>query len=563
MAGKLFNYDTVDLTGLAEEVLTLFGTGAVIIPKGSDGEQPGTPVSGMLRYSSTTNMVEFYNGSSWDNLVGGSSGGFVAVAGDTMTGDLDFDPAVQIRLDDGTAADPALTFVNDTDTGIYRSATGNILFSSDSNLITTIDASGLIIATGAQLFLDAGTLADPGITFTGDTDTGFYNTAGSILISINAGAIGNWNTSGLTLSSGSQLLLDDGTATDPAIVFASDTGTGIYTTGAGILAIASATTATAQFDNIGLSLAAGSQLGLDDGTVTDPALMFTSDTDTGIYWGGAGILTFTANGADSVDISTAGLVMATGKQIQAADGTKTLPAISFANDSNTGFYSGSDGVISVSINDTDIANWDSGGLTMKTGAQIVTDSGNIAAPGLTFTGALDTGIYLAGANQMRVTSLGIDVLQMSHVHVVFYQHYHLRVGNFAVDQDAQVSHWIMRNITTNATITELFLNGSSSRLTLPDNSTWRFEIDIVARRTDTDDESAAWKLKGCIDRNTGEASTALVGTVSKEVTAKDSVAWDISASADSTNGALTIDVTGEVSKTIQWVAYLTIVETIG
>ena len=56
-------------------------TGALLISKGTTGQQPGTPATGMLRYNTTTNEFEGYSGSSpaWKS-VGGS-----AISNDTST----------------------------------------------------------------------------------------------------------------------------------------------------------------------------------------------------------------------------------------------------------------------------------------------------------------------------------------------------------------------------------------------------------------------------------------------------------------------------------------------
>ena len=53
---------------------TFSSTGALTISKGTTAQQPGTPVTGMLRYNTTTNQFEGYSGSSaaW-NPVGGAS----------------------------------------------------------------------------------------------------------------------------------------------------------------------------------------------------------------------------------------------------------------------------------------------------------------------------------------------------------------------------------------------------------------------------------------------------------------------------------------------------------
>ncbi len=137
------------------------------------------------------------------------------------------------------------------------------------------------------------------------------------------------------------------------------------------------------------------------------------------------------------------------------------------------------------------------------------------------------------------------------------------MGGFASRGDAQTGVMVARISTTNATPAEMFLNGSSQRMALPNDSTWAFEILLVARRTNANDESATYQFIGCIDRNTNAASTALVGTVTKNVIAEDTAAWDADVTADTTNGSLKITVTGEASKNIQWVAYIRTVETTG
>lgn len=136
-------------------------------------------------------------------------------------------------------------------------------------------------------------------------------------------------------------------------------------------------------------------------------------------------------------------------------------------------------------------------------------------------------------------------------------------GRFATDGDAQVRHFVSRRSTSNATPTELLLDNSAAVLTIPNDTTWAFEIYIAARRTDANDESAAYLLQGCIDRNASAATTALVGSVTKTVIAEDTAAWDVAATADTTNGYLAITVTGEAAKTIRWVASVKVVQVTG
>jgi hypothetical protein len=132
---------------------------------------------------------------------------------------------------------------------------------------------------------------------------------------------------------------------------------------------------------------------------------------------------------------------------------------------------------------------------------------------------------------------------------------------FSTAGDAQTSILIAKRQTTNATPTDLRLGSALQSISIPADTTWGFDILIVARRTDADGESAFYRLEGCIDNNAG--TTALVGTVTTTVIAEDTAAWDVEAVADNTNDQLDINVTGEAGKTINWVARVTLVKVTG
>lgn len=117
------------------------------------------------------------------------------------------------------------------------------------------------------------------------------------------------------------------------------------------------------------------------------------------------------------------------------------------------------------------------------------------------------------------------------------------------------------NTTTDVTQTKLFLNGTSLYVTLQDDTSYTFRITIAARRTDADNESAAYQILGCIDRNAG--TVALVGSITKTVIAEDSAGWDVDAVADNTNKSLNVLVTGENAKTIKWVATIELLAAAG
>ena len=47
---------------------TIDDTGFLQLPKGTTAERPGTPVAGMMRFNTSTALMEFYNGTTWLNL---------------------------------------------------------------------------------------------------------------------------------------------------------------------------------------------------------------------------------------------------------------------------------------------------------------------------------------------------------------------------------------------------------------------------------------------------------------------------------------------------------------
>jgi hypothetical protein len=126
-------------------------------------------------------------------------------------------------------------------------------------------------------------------------------------------------------------------------------------------------------------------------------------------------------------------------------------------------------------------------------------------------------------------------------------------GPFAAQGDAQYSKYLMRNATTNATPTEVFLETSSSaRLTLPDNFTFAGMLRIVARQSGGT-ASAHFARNVIIKRDSGAASTTLLDS-SVVGTDYNPSAWAITVSADTTNGSLKIQVTGAAATNIRWVA---------
>jgi hypothetical protein len=123
-------------------------------------------------------------------------------------------------------------------------------------------------------------------------------------------------------------------------------------------------------------------------------------------------------------------------------------------------------------------------------------------------------------------------------------------GSFSGYGDAQAGFYVLRNTTSDASQTELFLDGSSESLVLNSNRTLTFDILIVARSSGG--ESAGYQVRGIVENDDG--STSLIGSPVVTTLGEDRSAWNVAVEADDTNEALVIKVTGETGRTVRWVA---------
>lgn len=129
-------------------------------------------------------------------------------------------------------------------------------------------------------------------------------------------------------------------------------------------------------------------------------------------------------------------------------------------------------------------------------------------------------------------------------------------GLFVSTGDAQTSVYVARNTSTNATPIDLFLGGGFSRINVPANSTWTYDILVTGRTAGG--SSAGYQIRGVIENNAG--TTALVGSPTVTVLAEDVAAWDATVVADNSFDTLVVRVTGAAATTVRWVASVRTVE---
>lgn len=139
--------------------VALSSTGALTISKGTTAQQPGTPAAGMLRFNTTTNEFEGYNGSAWAS-VGGS-----AISNDTATA-TNLYPAF-VSATSGTA----LNIYTSNAKLLYKPSTGELQASEvvasngivvNSQLVT----ADYTIPSGSNAMSAGPVAVDTGITVT-------------------------------------------------------------------------------------------------------------------------------------------------------------------------------------------------------------------------------------------------------------------------------------------------------------------------------------------------------------------------------------------------------------
>jgi hypothetical protein len=129
-------------------------------------------------------------------------------------------------------------------------------------------------------------------------------------------------------------------------------------------------------------------------------------------------------------------------------------------------------------------------------------------------------------------------------------------GIFSAAGDAQRARFVMRNKTTTNSAVELFLDGSSTRLTIPSGKYLTGTINIAGIKSDG--TAAASYIRQFSIKNVA-GTTSLVGTVNT-IGTDEAASTSISITANDTNDALKVEVTGIASETWRWVAAVDVVE---
>lgn len=333
-----------------------------------------------------------------------------------------------LLLDDGAIGAPALSWGNETTSGLYRAGAGDFRYSISGADRIQITSSGVRVSDGTQ--------ALPALSFVSDTDTGFYR-------------IGSNN---LGLSIGSSKVLDVGPSlyawgTDlnglvSLSVLNTNTGGGaigrivVGITGSGNCALVGTPVAYGPY--LSGSPAGIQQVTLHTGLVTPiiigtndvariivhqtgdnvifrppiygadgssgaPGYSFESDPDTGFFRGGVNDLRIVAGGVTGITFTTSGI------QSLAIDGLVGSPSYSFLSDPDTGLYRDSANSTSFTAGGAVVARFRSTGIFSV--PQYLSPDGSGALPSYSFASDADTGMFLGLAGRLDFSADGTTCLQ--------------------------------------------------------------------------------------------------------------------------------------------------------
>lgn len=287
--------------------------------------------------------------------------GTATQAGDTgMVYDATND---QLALSAGTASLPAYSIIGDLNTGIYAVGADDLGIATGGTL--RLDISTTAITATLQFLGTNGSAAAPQMSYSGDPNTGTYN-VGADDWGVSTGGTLRFDVSTTAITSTLQLLGPVGSASAPTLSFSGDPNTGIYNVGADDIGIS--TGGTVRFDISTTAVTSTLPYLNQNGTQGAPAFSFSGDPDTGMFNGGANILSFTTLGTTRLTLGSASLVSVV--NIAVPVGSAAAPSYSFNGDTTTGIYRSSASTIGFSA---------AGTLRLTIASTItVTDATNIA-----------------------------------------------------------------------------------------------------------------------------------------------------------------------------------------
>jgi hypothetical protein len=292
---------------------------------------------------------------------------------------------------DGTVGAPSISFTADTNTGFYRVGTGSIGVSGDGLQIVQFQAP---TGVNPQALFAAGAAGVPSISFNGNSNTGIFRPVGQAVgISSDGGEIVRI-TRQSSVTDTPQILVATGVdpATRPHYSFISNTDTGMSFNDGGL-----AFYADGQRPLLLTGIAGIPRAIIQPGTAGNPALAFEGDQTTGVFRAGAGIFGIATSGVERVRFVLGQSVLS----------TDWYPDATNTRDMGSGVTRWRSIYAATQV---DV----SGGLVRADRIHVQTD-GTAAAPAIVWGVYGDNGFFGGGADRLSVSVDGLEVMRWRNV----------------------------------------------------------------------------------------------------------------------------------------------------
>ena len=176
-----------------------------------------------------------------------------------------------------------------------------------------------------------------------------------------------------------------------------------------------------------------------------------------------------------------------------------------------------------------------------------------------FTGLVDTYGHITGLG-VQTTDLDVLYPRTGQVTLDYITNNgagtanDLVIGGVTVSGSAQAKsdHFVVYCTTTGDATTEMFLNGTSGRITVANNSAASFKGTITAFDT-TNVKAASWSYD-CLVANKAGNTALVANAIVTKFASENGAAWEVFVDGDNTTDSLKLQVKGEAAATIKWTA---------
>ncbi len=366
----------------------------------------------------------------------------------------------RILVLDGSASSPSISFILDPTTGLERSGSGEMSFTSAGTAVIKLNSTGMSLLNSAKILNSDGSSTSPSYTFASDTDTGVYknspfdtlsvtkdgveafrfgntlNTsllpfycAGTMSCSPYSFSCGTISIFGSISSSGSAAL--GGPLSCPSITCGSILSGQINTQGYSIT--------SGTIDTQGNTITCGTIFNTN-GSAVNPCYTFGSDTTIGLFKSGVVTLGIASNGIEAMKINYS--IAQFNVPVALGGNTLNSGAITSTGD----FTNGTHNLTTNNIVCNNITSTGSFSLT-----NILLGDGSNTVPSLAFTNETKTGLARLNANTLSLLSQGTECLRINFAGCQFLNNLSMQSNTLSTTG----------TITTSGTVTLSYANTKS------------------------------------------------------------------------------------------------------